>query len=96
MYNVLFILFMEMVRNWYLGMRISIPTGNLVTSDFLGYFYFEGDGKISVVVLFCYIIKEFRECFSRFTTAEQEYLHRLFIQVLVCCLFMLPATSTES
>ncbi|XP_022985332.1 uncharacterized protein LOC111483373 isoform X1 [Cucurbita maxima] len=25
---------------------------------------------------------EFRECFSRFTTAEQEYLHRLFIQVI--------------
>ncbi|KAA0040183.1 hypothetical protein IC582_016821 [Cucumis melo] len=26
--------------------------------------------------------EEFRECFSRFTTAEQDYLHRLFIQVI--------------
>lgn len=26
--------------------------------------------------------EEFQECFSRFTTAEQDYLHRLFIQVI--------------
>ncbi|XP_022136388.1 uncharacterized protein LOC111008110 [Momordica charantia] len=26
--------------------------------------------------------EEFRECFLRFTNAEQEYLHRLFIQVI--------------
>ncbi|XP_038876216.1 uncharacterized protein LOC120068468 [Benincasa hispida] len=26
--------------------------------------------------------EEFRECFSKFTMAEQEYLHRLFIQVI--------------
>lgn len=53
------------------------------------------DGKICMVVFFCYIIKEFGECFSRFTIKEQEYLHRLFIQVLLCCFCMFSLTLTR-